>query len=645
MFNRKKNNKIIDRLKDSPDVIGGSYLQQITPKKGWHINEDYVKILDNNTVLAPVLIFPSYGKAQDLAPQWGVSFIRDLVSDALGDEKSKNKATKLNVSFINTVRLMDNEWIKHHQRDADRYSQKNGDGHRAKAKIKREQADLGIIAQELDAGSSYLTVGMKYVVAADSLKTLDSFLITLQRRLELRIPGIIIALPNGNVDLEFAHLFHNPIKEPGRKFMFTSLEYAGFYNLVTKGIEDPTGVYVGEQRGDINNTAVLWDMTRFDHHAVIATNNRFARKRDYDNGFVPDEFLEFTGCDLWLNTLIMQLVKEKQGRVFTLALDPFNLDSRLQTTTTMIDLNHGKINPFEMFGTEGNELQIFAANQAKWEAMTRQMAEMTIVNKDTIQKEPISTTELSDLDEVLFTFYHHYHMWPKNPKDNPDKIAILGLPHQDVPRLTHFIAYLDSEYHKYNSELTGDPIKANEYNNLLAIYKRLDSANGDLFDTATDPMFDMLGQRRHTLFNYSHLSERKGNILLIQLLNSISAITNQLRDGDVVIIHGAQRIVNLTQSYINQILDDLYTKHVRVVFSYNSPKAMLNTTNFNHMSSSDWTLTGHMTADEVSKYNKLLGNQRQMTEIIATGIQSHSEARYYLRRMHENIVFDANQLM
>ena len=33
MFNRKKNNKIIDRLKDSPDVIGGSYLQRITPKK------------------------------------------------------------------------------------------------------------------------------------------------------------------------------------------------------------------------------------------------------------------------------------------------------------------------------------------------------------------------------------------------------------------------------------------------------------------------------------------------------------------------------------------------------------------------------------------------------------------------------------
>lgn len=629
-------------LKSTPEILGGNYIHKIIPHKGWHINEDYVDILDNGTVIAPVLIYADYDKASNLPAEWGITFIRDLVNDAIGDT---HKANLLNVSFINNVRILSKDWTKKHQENADRYSDKNTNGHREKAKVKVEQEDLSTIAQELRNGSSYLAVGMKYVVAAKDRHTLDTFLISLQRRIELDVPGIIIALPNGDVDLEFGHLFNNPMDEPGRKLMFTSAEYAGFYNIVTHGIEDSTGVYVGEQQNDINNTAVIWDMTRFDRHAVIATSNRFARKIDYDRGQVENQFLDYTGSDLWLNTLIMQLVREKQGRVFTLALDPIHLNDRLDTVTASIDLNHGRINPFEMFGRKGREREIYSANQAKWEAMTRQMAEQTITTKNAVQTEPISPTELSDLDTVLSTFYHDYHMWPKDPDHEPQKIRILNLPHRDVPRLTQFIAYLDTEYHKYSRPQLGDPIKANEINKLLSIYRRLDSANGDLFDTWTDPIFGSLGQKRHTLFDYSHLSERKGNILLIQLLNSISAIANQMRDGDVIIIHGAQRIVNLTQSYIQQILDDLYARHVRVVFSYNTPEAMLKSANFNQMSSADWVLTGNMTADQVAKYNELLGNQRRMTDVIVSSIQTHNEARYYLRRGQDNIIFDANQLM
>lgn len=642
-FNQSRNKETQQNLlKSAPEILGGNYIHKIIPHKGWHINEDYVDILDNGTIIAPVIIYADYDKASNLPAEWGITFIRDLVSDAIGDT---HKANLLNVSFINNIRLLSNDWIKKHQENADRYSDKNTKGHHEKDKVKVEQEDLSTIAKELNIGSSYLAVGMKYVVAAKDRQTLDTFLISLQRRIELDVPGIIIALPNGDVDLEFGHLFNNPMDEPGRKLMFTSAEYAGFYNIVTHGIEDSTGVYVGEQQNDINNTAVIWDMTRFDKHAVIATSNRFARKIDYDRGQVENQFLDYTGSDLWLNTLIMQLVREKQGRVFTLALDPIHLNDRLDTVTASIDLNRGRINPFEMFGRKGREREIYSANQAKWEAMTRQMAEQTITTKNAVQTEPISSTELSDLDTVLSKFYHDNHMWPKDPDNEPQKIRILNLPHRDIPRLTQFIAYLDTEYHKYSRPQLGDPVKANEINKLLSIYRRLDSANGDLFDTWTDPIFGLLGQKRHTLFDYSHLSERKGNILLIQLLNSISAIANQMHDGDVIILHGAQRIINLTQSYIQQILDDLYARHVRVVFSYNTPEAMLNSADFNHMSSANWVLTGNMTADQVAKYNELLGNQRRMTNVISSSIQTHNEARYYLRRGQDNIIFDANQLM
>ena len=61
------------------------------------------------------------------------------------------------------------------------------------------------------------------------------------------------------------------------------------------------------------------------------------------------------------------------------------------------------------------------------------------------------------------------------------------------------------------------------------------------------------------------------------------------------------------------------------------------------MAASDWTLTGHLTPDQIEEYNKALGNQRQMTQTIEKMIQVKNEARYYLRRGQSNIVFDADQ--
>lgn len=628
-------------MRQIPAVLGDSYLKQIIPNKGWHMYEDYLKVLDDGSISTVAIVYLAPGKADSLPPQWGIAFIRDLVKDTL----SKDQSDSVSITFINTVRAMDEQWVKNHQRDADRYSDQDVTGHRAQAHIRNQQQDLSEIASELDHNASYLAVGLKYVINAPNLKSLHDFLVELQRRLDIRVSGTIIALSNGDIDLEYQRIFDDPMNEPGRKNMFTSDQFAGFYNLVTHGIEDPSGVYMGEQIGDINNTAVIWDMSQFSHHAVLAIDNRFARKRDYDNGEIPYQFAHWNGIDLWINTLILQMVREKQGRVFTLALDPLHLDDRLVSLTSTLDLNKGAINPFEMFGDVGDELEIYAANISKWNMMTRQLAEQSIQTKNAQQVEGISTTELSDLDSILESFYIDANMWVRNPQHDRDDIRIVGIDHNAIPRLNKFIAYMEAEYQHYSRPITGDPTKAQEVNKLLGIYKRLQSVNGDLFDTVTNPMIDTLGSTRHTLFDYSQLAERKGNILLVQLLNSISAIANQARDGDVIIIHGAQRIENLTESYFKQILADLYAKHVRIVFSYNSIDSMFASSKFNKMSSSDWTLTGHMTADQIDTYNKILGNQRQMTDVISANIQTKIESRYYLRRGQDNIIFDANQFL
>lgn len=631
--------------KSLPSVLGKSYVKQIIPKKGWKINEDYVNILDNGTVSTVALVFAKPGKATELLPQWGVEFISKLVDDV----KSVNKGdvNAINISFVNTVRVMSSEWVKENQTNADRYYDPDqaGDSTRDRVQAQTRTQDMQVIAYEIDKGASYLAVGFKYIISAIDVKHLDDFLEKLQKRLEMNIPGIEIALSNGDIDYEYQRIFDDPMKEPGNKLMFTSQEFAGFYNLVTHGIEDSTGVYMGEQVGDINNTAVIWDMTKFTDRAVMAIDNRFYRYRDYLRGYIPEQFQALNGSDLWLNTLILQLVREKQGHVFTLALDPMNLVERLKSTTSVVNLNKGTINPFELFGDPADELDIYQANIEKWSIITRQLASFDIQSKNAYHEEAISTIELDDLGTVLEQFYIDNKLWVKNAANNRDKLRLVGIDHKDVPTLSEFVSYLGTEYRKYNNPVTGDKTKANELNKLHSIYRNLLSNNGDLFDTITDPIVDVLGNARHTLIDYSHLTKRKGNILLIQLLNSISAIANQAHDGDVLIIHGAQRITSMTESYINEILSDLKVRHVRVVFSYNTADAMFKSVDFNKMSSADWTLTGHLTADEVAKYNELLDNQRQITDVIQTGIQAKNEARYYLRRGQDNVLFDANQVI
>lgn len=621
--------------------VGGTYLSQIVPNKGWELKEDYVELLDRDikgSVIAPVLVYIKPNKA-DLDNEWGVNYIQDLVSDTV---KNSGNAHNMNVMFIENIRPMTKDWIDHKQKDADRYSSKGGHDNKQLAHARKQTKDLSQIADELEGNASYLAIGMKYVVAAESQKVLDEFLESLQRRLELRVPGTVLTLSNGNIDKEFANLFNNPMDEPGKKMMFTSTEFAGSYNIVTNGIEDPNGVYVGEQIGDISNAAVIWDMNDFEHFAVMASGNDFARKRDFRRDGTPEEFRHWRGSDLWLNTLILQLVKEQPltGRshhIFTLALDPIHLDDHLLTSTAEIDLNKGRINPFEMFGDQKDELDIFPANISKWNAMTRQLATETIKDEQATYREPLTMTEQSDLDQILEQFYIDHHMWVKNAKENRDKLRIVGVPSADVPRLRQFVVYLANAY-----EDNTDPNKAAELQDLLALFRQLRVTNGDLFDTVTDPMFAILGTKRHTLLDYSNLSQRKGNILLVQLLNSISAITNQTKAGDTVIIHGAQRITSLTQKYITSIINDLYNKHVRVVFSYNSSADMLDQVEFNHMSDANWVLTGRLSADQAAKYNKILGNQRQMTPMISRNIQSGNNACYYLRRGNDNVIFEAN---
>ena len=644
-FKKKKKNK---KKVAMPDEIDGTYLQTLVPQKGWRIHEDYVDVLDDGSVATILFIYDQFGKTRELEPQWGISFIRDLVSD---QSEKGYKTNNIRIAFISSIDRMSPEWISKAQRDADAYlgGSAVANTRQGQAEARPRYADLNEIADSLvQANSSYLGVWLKYVVTAKDLDTLNEFLSDLKRRLDIRIPGLILTLCNGNIASQFNRLFAPPEQDDSpRRLMFTSEEFAGFYNLVTVGIEDPKGIYMGEQVADINNTAVIWDPSLISEkgHAVIASENPFRRKRDDDNGFVPATYKSWNGSDMWFNVVLSQLIRDSSEyngsrHIFTLALDPIKLSPIMKHATTTVDLGRGLINPFEMFGELDNELEIYASNIEKWKIITRQLSQRAY--KSTDDEDILDNTILATLGDVLKKFYIRQGLWVENPKENRDKLRILGIPHEEYPTLELFISYLQNEYLRYSNRITGDPAKAHDVNELLAIFTQLENTNGDLFNVTTARVFDNIGVSYHTLFDYSRLLRRQGNMLLVQMLNSISAIASKMNPGDVLIIHGAEHIEDLTKHYVHDVISELTKKNVKIIYSYNSIEDMIDNAEFSELSSADWTLFGHMTFDQVKKYDKMLGEQYNIPTQIADTIVSNRPTIYYLHRGIDNIVFDAN---
>src|SRR5699024_5824232 len=99
----------------------------------------------------------------------------------------------------------------------------------------------------------------------------------------------------------------------GKGFGYTSTEFAGSYSLVTNGLNDSTGEYVGYMRGDVNNSAILFDVHKYSRHIVLADetiNPNLHRQRM---------------VDMW-GSKISQAALQAGNRVVHLVLNDAKLD-------------------------------------------------------------------------------------------------------------------------------------------------------------------------------------------------------------------------------------------------------------------------------------------------------------------------------
>lgn len=605
--NTKSNDK--DRIRDYP------LFRAIKPKSKFLFRSDYFQI---DGYYATILTVMHHKGADDnLGYFWGIQLI------------PRNIGNDVSVRRIEHVGRMSESWIDSHQGRAEgllnnQASETERDGSlTARQKLSKQQQQLVDIANDLMNGSSYLRVAIRLLVKAPTLERLDDAVNKINRQYKDRFDTVFAAPYIGEQKRELSNLLSKVEGKMGKNFMFTSSEFAGSYSLVTRGIEDPNGEYIGQMEGDVNNSAVLMDIDNYDSHVVIAGRAEAQTLSGWD--FQGQRGVDVWGVKLGMNALL------RNRRVVHLVLNRGKIDRvgiDLSDITSNINMTRGDINLFELFGTKDQELSVFPAHLEKLYLMVEQLQPMTEDKRARIK---------GALQEVLNDFYVDKRMWARNAQENRHALRLVGIPHNQVPKLPEFQAYLDMEYHAQVQARNKDPEVMNAYGFLRTAFRDMMDSNGDLFNTTTSKIIDRAAVSSRVIYDFSSLLKRSRGVMMAQFVNALRFSVGSLRQGDVVILHGVEQLAPGVKQYVRDQFDQLNDNGVRVVFIYNSVERMIKDREFNQFENADYTLLGGMSKSTIEEYEDTL--KQEVPVALKTLLEHKEKYRYYLRRGFDNVVF------
>ncbi|MFI5705163.1 hypothetical protein ACIA78_34635 [Streptomyces xanthochromogenes] len=587
------------------------HLLALKPKEKYLFRSDYFEV--DGSVACILAYFHDDAAHDNFAAFWGI----DRIPDGLDD--------RVTAVVLEHVKRMDEKWIDSYIKQSEKLDRLDANEQEetgtasSKRKAAKISGDLGITIGEIQDGASYLSVHNRLLLKAPDLATLDD---TIDRVTRLYIDrfGTLKAAPYaGEQRQELSGLWKNNEKKKGKGFHFTSTELAGSYSLVTNGLNDRGGEYVGYMVGDVNNSAVLMDVNAYDHHAIVAdaTLSEYLDRQRVAN--------------MWCSK-ISQAALLNNGQVVHLILDGANLDKlgpKFERLTSRVDLNQGDVNMFEMFGEEEDELTVFSAQMEKLKLMFEQLYETS--------DGAIGSIIRSALEDTATDFYVEQGMWRHNAKEQRHRLRVVNIPHTQVPRLQMFVSYVATAHKALLNSSKTDPDQLRAYNVLRGIANAMLSTNGDLFNNHTASTVDGVRDSRRVVYDFSRLMRRGKGVAMAQLVNIVGFAVGKLGLGDTVIIHGTEHIDDRVKKYIKDQFDHMYERGGRVVYSYNDVDTMLADSDFNKFDAADYTLFGPMRDGTVAEYQKQL--HQRIPPDLAQLITTRGENLMYLRRGVSNVVF------
>lgn len=603
------------------------HLMALKPREYYIFHSDYFRI--DGQYASILAFFHDDASHDNFPPFWGVMRIPTGLPEGT-----------TTVLMDQITRMPDDE-VESAMRGAERVSrveerESRGSGKSAMRKAAKGSEDLDQIVMELQSKAAYLKVHSRLMVKAHSLKDLDEAMERISTQYVANF-GTLRAAPFVGVQRQELTTLFSPLRyRRGTPFGFTSVEYAGAYGLVTNGVNDPHGEYVGDMVGDVNSSAIIFDVNNFNDHVVVADNGMYNMPPDED-GFKA----RLRRSASW-GSKISQSALVENHRVVHLVMDDTNLDllgPSLNGLTARLDMNNGDINMLEMFGNVADELTIFNAQLEKLVLMTEQVYLYSDAGTgvDTAKALDIIRGELK---QTLTQFYVDKDMWVPNAPEHREDLRLVNIPHDQVPRLKDLVSYFETGYKAQKAATARDEATMYAYNVLRLVYRNMLENNTDLFNNETNAAIDAVSDARRVIYDFSKLRRRGTGVAMAQLVNTVGFAVQSLTHGDVVMIHGAENISESVKSYLRSQFSIFRDQGGRMVYIYNGVPEMVEDMDFNRFDSADYTVLGPMTDAIRDKYKDAM--KQIFPAELDKLLTSRDEGYNYLRRGHTNVVFIAN---
>ena len=606
LFSPKKPRKVYS-YEDNPHLLA------FRPHECYMFFSDYTRI-DDNMYSCILAMFHNNGATDRFGQFWGLGLLPHNLP----------KTTKV-IRFEQVNRLTD-EWVNQHQTRSEKVAEANageqgrGGTNTTRRKAGKAATDLETIAAELLNGASYLHVHYRLQVLAPSLKELDAAIDQIRKDYIDAFSSLTLEPYQGEQKKEMSTLLRDNDTKLGTGFYYTSTEYAGSYSLVTHGIEDHDGEFVGTMTGDVNNSAVLFDIDYFPKHIVLA------------DGVFDDRYQDrVRRSNVW-GSKIAQAAILNNHKVVHFLLSPVNMDMvspKFESFTNFVNMTQGDLNMFEFFGDPEAELTLFPKQLEKIKIMTEQISPPTDDDKTVIR---------DSLSEALTQFYKDSHMWIDNAQYNREKIRLIGIPHEQVPKLEQFVMNLDQKHKALLAASIVDNEQVHAYSTLKSIFRSMLTSNGDLFNTTTNSVFDTVTEKNRVIYDFSELLQRGSGIAMAQLVNVVSYALSGLGKGDLAIFHGCDNITSQeVKGFLRREFDFLYKRGGRTCLLYDDVAAYMQDLDFNQAIRADYTITSTMTPADAALYESSFGIKLPNT--LKSLITAPKSDNNYLHRGVDNIVF------
>lgn len=639
LFNLKSVFEKNKKIQDTGSQIKHTFYNKLLPKSGIEFFSDYFRIGSRYYTILCMTV--DDGAMHDLSPFWRYNLIPNI--HELNDEGA-NGISGISAELIEGYANRTKEWVESAKDRASWINKREvGDGLEGGAS---HAADLSVILNDLVI-DGYADFCVKVLMSANSLSDLDIGVKRYQQAItnKIDLAGVHFIRHNGQQMDDYATILSSPsnmVSNPTVDLMATSSEYAGGYNLITQGITDIAGDYLGSTVGDINPTGMMFDMDNYDKLVIVAHN---ADAHMYQCG--PENFDRGTTSSTLVGVRIAQSALVNNHRVVHFVLNaakPQNIGEDLSDITTVVPLDYGAINPFEVFGTVETELSDYTSHKEKLKLMIHQIS----ASAKGIKNELTSTDLNSTLSDIVEDFYKDKGMMVDNAKDNRDQVKVIGLKHGSYPTLKSFSVYLAQAYSAANRR--NDIEKARSINRVAAAFKVMSVDNADLFDVVTTSAIDKTQNSSQIVYSFSKLLNRDSSrgVMMSQFINALHYATLSLSEGDVVMIHGTDLLTDLVKDYIDSVFELLKSRGIRVVLLYDNLEKCLRDTEFNHFRDADYKLLGGFNQALVDDYTDIthteLPNNVGATLVkFANG--EYGNIIYYLSRKMDSVLFALSMML